>query len=79
MTLPGLGASKAGIGRPTPSCALVPDDLKINILKVVGNEKNERSGRSQMLRYDAGPWRSRFIYSLNMQFLSKMFYFLFRL
>jgi hypothetical protein len=29
MTLPGLGASKAGMGRPTPSCALVPDDLKV--------------------------------------------------
>jgi hypothetical protein len=48
-------------------------------LKVVGNEKNGRSGRSQMLRYDDGSWRSRFIYNLNMQFLSKMSYFLFRL
>ncbi len=37
-------------------------------LKVVGNEKNGGSGRSQMLRYGAGSWRSMFIYNLNMQF-----------
>ncbi len=37
-------------------------------LKVVGNEKNGGSGRSQMLRYGAGPGRSMFIYNLNMQF-----------
>jgi hypothetical protein len=37
-------------------------------LKVVGNEKNGGSGRSQMLQYGAGPWRSMFIYSLKMQF-----------
>ncbi len=35
-------------------------------LKVVGNEKNGGSGKSQMLRYGAGPWM--FIYNLNMQF-----------
>jgi hypothetical protein len=32
-----------------------------------------------MLRYDARSWRSRFIFDLNMQFFSKMSYFLFRL
>ncbi len=37
-------------------------------LKVVGNEKNWGSGRSQMLGYGVGPWRSMFIYNLNMQF-----------
>jgi hypothetical protein len=37
-------------------------------LKVVGNEKNGGSGRSQMLGYGIGPWRSMFIYNLNMQF-----------
>jgi hypothetical protein len=45
-------------------------------LKVVGNEK---IGRSQMLGYGPGQWRLRFIFNLNMQFLSKKFYFLFRL
>ena len=49
------------------------------ILKVVGNEKNGGSGRSQMLEYGVGPWRSMFIYNLNMQFWSKISYFLFRL
>ncbi len=38
------------------------------ILKVVGNEKNGGPGRSQMLRYGAGPWPSMFVYNLNMQF-----------
>jgi hypothetical protein len=38
------------------------------LLKVVGNEKNGGSGRSQMLGYGVGPWRSMFIYNLNMQF-----------
>jgi hypothetical protein len=38
-------------------------------LKVGGNEKNEGSGRSQMLDNGLGPWRSRFIFNLNMQFL----------
>ncbi len=51
-----------------------------SLLKVVGKEKNGGSGRSQMLRYGAaGPWRSMFIYNLNMQFQSKNSYFLFRL
>jgi hypothetical protein len=48
-------------------------------LKVVGNEKQWGSGRSQMLDNDLGPWRSRIIFNLNMRFLSKMSYFLFRL
>ncbi len=48
-------------------------------LKVGGNEKNEGSGRSQMLDNGLGPWRLRFIFNLNMQFLIKMSYFLFRL
>ena len=48
-------------------------------LKVGGNEKNGGSGRSQMLDNGLGPWRSRFIFNLNMQFLIKMSYFLFRL
>jgi hypothetical protein len=39
-------------------------------LKVVGNEKIGGSGKSQMLGYGSGPWRSRFIFCLNMQFLS---------
>ena len=41
-------------------------------LKVGGNEKNGGSGRSQMLDNGLGPWRSRFIFNLNMQFFSKM-------
>jgi hypothetical protein len=53
--------------------------MHVKRLKVVGNEKNGRSGRSQMVRYDAGQWQSRFMYNLNMQCLSKMSYFLFRL
>ncbi len=48
-----------------------------NCLKVGGNEKNGGSGRSQMLDNGLGPWRSRFFFSLNMQFLSKMSYFRF--
>jgi hypothetical protein len=48
-------------------------------LKVGGNEKNGGSGRSQMLDNGLGPWRSRFIFNLNVQFLSKMSYFRFRL
>jgi hypothetical protein len=48
-------------------------------LKVGGNEKNGGSGRSQMVDNGLGPWRSRFIFSLNMQFFSKMSYFPFRL
>ncbi len=48
-------------------------------LKVGGNEKNGGSGRSQMLDNGLGPWRSRSIFNLNMQFLSKMSYFRFRL
>jgi len=48
-------------------------------LKVGGNEKNGGSGRSQMLDNGPGPWRSRFILNLNIQFLSKMSYFRFRL
>ena len=56
------------------------DEMSQNtILKVVGNEKIGRSGRSQMLGYGPGPWRSRFIFNLNMQFLSKKNYFRFRL
>ncbi len=39
------------------------------ILKVGENEKNGGSGRSQMLDNGLGPWRSRFIFHLNMQFL----------
>ncbi len=50
---------------------------KLRPLKVVGNEKIGRSGRSQMLGHGPGPWRSRFI--LNMQFLSKKYHFRFRL
>jgi hypothetical protein len=38
-------------------------------LKVVGNEKIGGLGRSQILGYGSGPWQSRFIYFLNMQFL----------
>ncbi len=48
-------------------------------LKVVGNEKQWGSGRSQMLDNGLGPWRSRSIFNLNMQFSSKISYFLFRL
>ncbi len=56
------------------------DEMSQNtILKVVGNEKIGRSGRSQMLGYGPGPWRSRFIFNLNMQFLSKKNFFRFRL
>jgi hypothetical protein len=51
---------------------------RISSLKVGGNEKNGGSGRSQMLDNGLGPWRSRFIFNLNMQFLSKMSYFRFR-
>jgi hypothetical protein len=54
----------------------VPKNLS---LKVGGNEKQWGSGRSQMLGNGLGPWRLRFIYNLNMQFLSKMSYFLFPL
>jgi hypothetical protein len=46
-------------------------------LKVDGNEKNGGSGRSQMIDNGLGPWRSRFVYNLNMQLLSKMSYFRF--
>ncbi len=47
------------------------DNLLFNFLnlKVGGNEKNGGSGRSQMLDNGLGPWRSRFIFKLNMQFL----------
>ena len=48
-------------------------------LKVGGNEKNGGSGRSQMLDNGLGPWQSRFIFNLNVQFLSKISYFRFRL
>jgi hypothetical protein len=48
-------------------------------LKVGGNEKNGGSGRRQMLDNGLGPWRSRFIFNLKMQFLCKMSYFRFRL
>ncbi len=48
-------------------------------LKIGGNEKQCGSGRSQMLDNGLGPWRWRFIFNLNMQFLSKMSYFLFHL
>jgi hypothetical protein len=48
-------------------------------LKVGGNEKNGGSGRRQMLDNGLGPWRSRFIFILNMKFLCKMSYFRFRL
>ena len=40
-------------------------------LKVVGNEIIGGSRRRQMLDNGLGPWRSRFLYSLNMQFLIK--------
>ncbi len=40
-------------------------------LKVVGNEKQWGSGRSQRLGNGLGPWRSRFIYNLNTQLLNK--------
>jgi hypothetical protein len=52
---------------------------KKDALKVGGNEKQCGSGRSQMLGNGLGPWRSRFIFNLNKQFLSKMSYFRFRL
>jgi hypothetical protein len=45
-------------------------------LKVDGNEKQWGPGRRQMLGNGLGPWRSRFIFNMNMQFLSKMSYFL---
>jgi hypothetical protein len=41
------------------------------ILKVVGNEKQWGSGRRQIIGNGLGPWRSRFIYKLNSQFLNK--------
>ncbi len=44
-----------------------------------GNEKQCGLGRRQMLGNGLGPWRSRFIFNLNMQFLSVMSYFRFRL
>ncbi len=44
------------------------------VLKVVGNEKNGGSRRTQMLGNGIGPWRSRFIYNLNMQFLIKILF-----
>ncbi len=43
-------------------------------LKVVGNEKQWGSGRRQMLGSGLGPWRSRFIYNLNMQFWIKIIF-----
>jgi hypothetical protein len=52
---------------------------RLRNLKVGGNEKNGGSGRSQMLDYGLGPWRSWFIFNFNMQFLIIMSYFLFRL
>jgi hypothetical protein len=42
----------------------------VRYLKVVGNEKIGGSGKCQMLGYGSGLWRSRFIFCLNMQFLS---------
>ncbi len=39
--------------------------------KVGGNEKQWVAGKSQMLDNGLGPWRSRFIYNLNMQLLNK--------
>jgi hypothetical protein len=38
---------------------------------VVRNEKNGGLRKRQMLGIGLGPWRSRLIYSLNMQFLIK--------
>ncbi len=58
--------------------SLNPENLTC-FLKVGGNEEQCGSGRSQMLDNGLGPWRSRFIFNLNMQFLSKMSYFRFRL
>jgi hypothetical protein len=64
----------------TVACFLTPLSFHYPLsLEVVGNEKNGGSGRSRMLRYDAGLWRLRFIYNLNMQFFSKRSYFLFHL
>jgi hypothetical protein len=40
-------------------------------LKVVGNEKNAGSRKMPVVGNGLGLWRSRFIYSLNMQFLIK--------
>ncbi len=40
-------------------------------LKVGGNEKNGGPGRRQMLGNGLEPWRSMFIYNLNMQFFEK--------
>jgi hypothetical protein len=45
-------------------------DRESRVLKVVGNEKIGGSGKCQMLGYGSGLWRSRFIFCLNMQFLS---------
>jgi hypothetical protein len=52
--------------------------LTVAYLKVGGYEKQCGSGRSQMLGNGLEPWRSRFIFNLNMQFFSKMYYFRFR-
>ncbi len=60
------------VGAPTGIVGLLCQVLFSAIkkyLKVVGNEKNGGSRRSQMLGNGLGPWRSRFIHSLNMQFL----------
>jgi hypothetical protein len=53
--------------------------IRILNLKVGGNEKQCGLGRRQMLGNGLGLWRSRFIFNLNMQFLSEMSYFRFRL
>ncbi len=50
----------------------------LSMFKGRWKRENGGSGRSQMLDNGLGPWRSRFIFNLNMQFLSKMSYFRFR-
>jgi hypothetical protein len=46
----------------------------IYALKVVGNEKQWGSRRSQMLGNGLGPWWSRFIYHLNTELLNKIIF-----
>ncbi len=53
----------------SPVHVVPPRDISLN-LKVGGNEKKGGSGRSKMLDNGLGPWRSRFIFNLNLQFLS---------
>ncbi len=65
-------------------CSAIPrtsksEQAKSLQLKVDGNEKQWGPGRRQMLGNGLLPLRSRFMFNLNMQFLSKMSYLLSRL